>query len=77
VLGDVLLRLADQVGQLDDRRLAVAQPVEQLDPGRLAQRAEALRDQLDQVIGHREAGAEAHFFANRRGARSDRHPHRC
>ena len=72
VLGDVLLRRADQLGQLEHGRLALAQPVEQLDPGRLAQRAEALCDQLDQVIGKRVRNG--HFVANRRGARPDRHP---
>ena len=51
MLGDVLLRRADQLGQLEHGRLALAQPVEQLDPGRLAERAEALGDQLDQLIG--------------------------
>src|SRR6266545_3664356 len=53
MLGDVLLRRLDQLGQLEHARLAVAEAVEQLDPGRLAQRAEALGDQLDQIIGKR------------------------
>ena len=53
VLGDVLLRGADRLGELADGGLAVAEPVEQLDPHRLADRAEAAGDQLDQVIGKR------------------------
>src|SRR6266545_2383584 len=53
VLGNVLLRRPDQVGQLEHARLPLAQPVEQLDPRRLAQRAKALRDQLDQISGKR------------------------
>ena len=51
VLGDVLLRGAEGLGQLVDARLAFAQPVEQLDPHRLTEHAEAARDQLDEVIG--------------------------
>ena len=40
-------------GQLEHRRLAFAQPVEELDPRRLGERAEALGDQLDQLVGER------------------------
>src|SRR6266508_251842 len=47
VFGDVLLRAADRFGELADGGLAVAEPVEQPDPHRLADRAEAAGDQLD------------------------------
>src|SRR4030095_1319717 len=53
VLGDVLFCCPDRRGELEHARLALAKPVEQLDPGRLAQHPEALRDQLDQVVGER------------------------
>ena len=53
VLRDVLLCRSDERRQLEHRGLAVAEPVEQLDPGRLAERTEALGDQVDQVIRER------------------------
>ena len=53
VLGDVLLRGAERLGQLVDGRLAVAQPVEQPDPHRLADHAEAAGDQLGEVVRKR------------------------
>ena len=39
--------------QLADGGLAVAQRVEQLDPHRLAEDTEALRDEFDQRLGQR------------------------
>src|SRR6266496_2957669 len=48
---DVLLRGRQRLRQLADRRFAVAEPVEQPNPHRLADHAEAARDQLDEVIG--------------------------
>ena len=51
VPGDVLLRGAERLGQLADGCLAGSQPVEQLDPKRLADDAETLGDQLDERIG--------------------------
>src|SRR5919198_1415239 len=53
VLGDVLLRRANECSQLEHRGLAFAEPVEQPDPRRLGQRAQALGDQLDQLVGER------------------------
>jgi len=44
VLGDVLLRRPDKLGQLEHGCLALAEAVEQLDPGRLAQRYRALSE---------------------------------
>src|SRR6266545_3568653 len=44
---------ANGLAELEHARLALTQLVEQLDPRRLAQRAKALRDQLDQVSGKR------------------------
>ena len=53
MLGDVLLGGAERLLQLADGGVAIAQPVEQLDPHRLAEHAEALRDELDQRLGER------------------------
>ena len=53
VLGDVLLGRSDHFRQLLHARLAVAEQVEQLDPGRVGENLEAARDQLDQFIGER------------------------
>src|SRR5664279_2056205 len=50
MLGDVLLRGIEPLRQLVDARLALAKAVEQLDPHRLAEHAEAACDQLDEVI---------------------------
>jgi len=64
VLRDVLLRGAEGVGELADGGLAVAEMVEQPDPHRLADRAEAARDQLDAVVGERvPEGRFLHLFA--------------
>ena len=51
VLRDVLLRRAEALGQLGDGRLAVAQAVEDPDSHRLADDAEAPRDELDDGVG--------------------------
>jgi len=51
VLRDVLLRRPGGLAQLAHARLAFAERVEQLDPHRLADDAEAARDQLDQRVG--------------------------
>ena len=40
----------ERLGQLADRRFSLAQAVEQLDPQRLADHAEAFGDQLDERI---------------------------
>jgi sulfide:quinone oxidoreductase len=53
VLGDVLLRRADRVGQLLHARFPLAEQVEQLDPRRVGEHVEAARDQLNQVVGER------------------------
>jgi hypothetical protein len=53
VLGDVLLGRGERVLQLADGRVAVAQAVEQLDAHRLAEHAEALRDQLHERLRER------------------------
>ncbi len=49
VLGDVLLRRLEHVGELADGRLAIAQLVKEPDPHRLAKHAEAAGDQLDEI----------------------------
>src|ERR1051326_3172857 len=46
MLGDVLLRRARQLGQLEHGRLALAVPVEKRDSRRLAEGAKPLGDQL-------------------------------
>ena len=53
MLGDVLLRRAERLLQLTDTGRALAQPVEQLDPHRLPEHTETLRDQLDQRLRQR------------------------
>src|SRR5262249_21323328 len=53
VLRDVLLRAPERLSQFIDARLALAQPVEQPDPHRLADHAEARGDQLDELIRQR------------------------
>ena len=53
VLGDVLLRGAERLGELVDGQRPVAQRVEQADAHRLADDAEALRDQLDERLRKR------------------------
>jgi len=53
VLGDVLLRRPDRFAQVEHARFSHAQAIEQLDPGRLAQDAETLRDQHDEVVRKR------------------------
>ena len=53
MLGEVLLGGAERLLQLADARLALAQPVEQLDAHRFAEHAEALCDQLDEGLGKR------------------------
>ena len=53
MLGDVLLRGAEALGQLRDARLAVAETLEDPDPHRLTDDAEAPRDQLDDGRGER------------------------
>ena len=47
MLGNVLLGGAERLLELADSGLALAQPVEQLDPHRLAEHAEALCHELD------------------------------
>jgi hypothetical protein len=51
VLGDVLLRRPDRLGQLVDGHGPVAQGVEQADAHRLAEHTEAVRDELDERLG--------------------------
>ena len=53
VLGDVLLGGVERFLQLTDGRVSLAQSVEQLDPHRLAEHPEALRDEFDQRLGKR------------------------
>ena len=53
VLRDVLLGRAEALGELGDGRLAVAQTLEDPDAHRLADDAEAPRDQLDDGGGKR------------------------
>ena len=53
VLGDVLLRRAERVGELVDGHRPVAQRVEQADAHGLADDAEALGDQLDERVRER------------------------
>jgi hypothetical protein len=73
VLGDVLLGCADRIGQVEDGRLARAEAVEQLDPRRLAQRAEALRDKGDQVVGKRVRDSHALLQVGVPDRRPERH----
>jgi hypothetical protein len=51
VLGDVLLGGAERLLELTDGGVALAEAVEQFDPHRLAEDAEALGDELDQRLG--------------------------
>ena len=44
---------AERLLQLADRGVAVPEPVEQLDPHRLAENPEALRDELNQRLRER------------------------
>src|SRR6266540_3643799 len=53
VFGDVLLRAVERPAELIHARLAGAELVEQTDPERLAEHAEATRDQLDKFLGKR------------------------
>ena len=69
VLGDVLLRRADRVGQLLHGRLPLPEQVEQLDPRRVGEHAEAARDQLDQLVGKRMLRHNSH------GGTQARRPH--
>ena len=52
---------AERLGQLADRRLAVAQAVEQLDPHRLADHPEPLGDQVDQRVWERMRNTALNF----------------
>ncbi|GAC1434362.1 MAG: hypothetical protein NVSMB51_01340 [Solirubrobacteraceae bacterium] len=51
VLGNVLLRGVQPLGELADRRRPVTHPVEQLDPHRLANNTKAVRNELDKWAG--------------------------
>ena len=53
MLGDVLLRRAEARVSSCDARLAVAEAIEDPDPHRLADDAEAPSDQLDERVGER------------------------
>ena len=57
VTGDILLPGAQRLRELADGSLAVAQPIEQLDPHRLANHAEPLSDHIDQRIRQRMGNA--------------------
>jgi hypothetical protein len=76
VFGHVLLRRADQLRQLLHARLALAEPVEQLDPRRFREDAEAPGDQLDQLVGKRVPDVQhcLHVVTHRRVGASSGHP---
>ena len=61
VLGNVLLRGIQRLDELTDRSRAIAQPVQQLDPHRLADDTEPLRDQLDQRLGKGAGHVHNHY----------------
>jgi hypothetical protein len=62
VLGDVLLRGVQRLDELTDRSRAVAQPVQELDPHRLADDTKPLRDQLDQRLGKGAGHVHVHNY---------------
>ena len=64
VLGHVLLRRIKRLLQLADGRLAVAQAVEQPDAHRLSEHAEALRDQIHELLGQRVRNGESSGIHN-------------
>ena len=53
----------ERLGELADRGLAFAQAVEQPDPHRLAEHAEAAGDQLDQIV--RKRVGQGHYLSLR------------
>ena len=65
MLGDVLLRGFERLGELADGGFAVAELVEQADSHRLAEDAEAAGDQLDQVVGQRLGSFMCISFGNK------------